>query len=179
MQEKQGIYTSRSEVENLLKQTRDTLGDTSSHRSAGKRKRLSAGKLIRRASYIIVVFLLLGMLGKVWYDKLTGQVPDLFGYQIYVVETGSMIPTIPIGSIILVKELGQGEEMKVSDVITYSRDSAVITHRIVDMVFDEEGTVWYQTKGDNPDNSLDPWLVSVEQVRGRVIWHFTWPWNRR
>ena len=179
MQDNHGLYTTRDEVEDLLKKTREMLDAASGTRTAEKKKKLTPGKLIRRASYILIVVFLLGMLGKVWYDKLTGQVPDLFGYQVYVVETGSMIPTIPIGSMILVRELGRGDELKASDIITYSRESAVITHRITDLVLDEEGIVRYQTQGDNPDNSADPWLVSMEQVRGRVIWHFTWPWDRK
>jgi signal peptidase len=119
------------------------------------------------------------MLGKVWIAKINGQVPDLFGYQIYVVETGSMIPTLPIGSTLIVKELRQGDELKAGDIITYSHASAAITHRVTGLVIDEDGVTRYQTQGDNPDNSADPWLVSREDVRGVVIWHFSWPWIQK
>ncbi len=71
------------------------------------------------------------MLGKVWIDRVNGNVPSLFGYQVYVVETGSMIPTLPVGSTILVRQLGEDELPQVGDVVTYNHLSVAVTHRIV------------------------------------------------
>ena len=84
-----------------------------------------------------------------------------------------MIPTIPIGSTIVVRELSKQDAPSVGDVITYSHETAVITHRITDLVAGKDGVVRYQTKGDNPDNSADPWLVERENIRGIVVWHFS------
>jgi signal peptidase len=170
------IYTSREEVEELLRKTREIVGSKLQGSSSSLKKKLSAGKLARRIVYGLVVVSLLAMLGKVWIARINGQVPDLFGYQMYVVETGSMIPTLPIGSTLIVRELRQDEELKAGDIITYSHESAAITHRITDLVVGVDGVTRYQTQGDNPDNSADPWLVNEEDVRGIVLWHFLWPW---
>jgi signal peptidase len=173
------IFTSREEVEELLRETREIVAGKLNGPDPAAKKKRPAKKILRRISFGLVIVVLLAMLGKVWIAKINGQVPDLFGYQIYVVETGSMIPTLPIGSTLIVKELRQGDELKAGDIITYSHASAAITHRVTGLVIDEDGVTRYQTQGDNPDNSADPWLVSREDVRGVVIWHFSWPWIQK
>ena len=52
-------------------------------------------RIVNRIIYALLILGMLSMLGKVWYQKLNNQTPSLFGYQIYVVETGSMMPTLP------------------------------------------------------------------------------------
>lgn len=179
MQDDHRIYTSREEVEKLLHTTLGFMNSKGKAPIKKEKSKLSAGKIIRRAAYGLLLLALLGMLGKVWFARLSGSVPELFGYQMYSVETGSMIPSLPIGSTIIVKSLGPGQAPSVGDIITYNRESAVITHRITEEVAEEDGAILYQTQGDNPDNSADPWLVPLEDVRGIVVWHFTLPWAGR
>lgn len=174
MQERNELYTTREEVELLLKQTRES-SDKHTKRKTSAKGKPKIGKIIRRVLYGLMVAALLFMLGKVWYAKLNGQAPSLFGYQLYVVETGSMIPTLPIGSNILVRVLTPDDELKVGDVITFNHKTAAVTHRIVELVTGEDGVLRYQTKGDNPENSLDPWLVSREDIRGVMVWHIALP----
>jgi signal peptidase len=170
VQEGNKLFTSREEVELLLKKTLENSEKEKKPREG--KKEATPGRIIRRIIYIILVASLLAMLGKVWLDRLSGNAPSLFGYQLYVVETGSMIPTLPIGSTIIVRQLGEGELPKIGDIITYAHESAVITHRIIEMKTDADGIIRYQTKGDNPENSADPWLVIRDDIRGVVIWHF-------
>jgi signal peptidase I len=166
MRESKDLYTSREEVEQLLKETRAAREKV--------KKKPNAFRTIRRIFYLLIVAALLFMLGKIWITRLNGGVPDLFGYQIYVVETGSMEPTLPVGSTILVKALRNGEMPKVGDIITYAHESDTVTHRITELVPGEDGVLRYQTKGDNPDNSPDPWLVELNNIRGVMVWHFAW-----
>ena len=176
MAENSDRYTSREDVEKLLQMTRDSLVKKPTKAEPGVKKKRNWGKTIRRIVYGLMIAALLFMLGKVWIARINGQVPSLFGYQMYVVETGSMIPTIPIGSNILVRELGPEDTLKVGDIVTYSHNTSAITHRITELVTGEDSIVRYQTQGDNPDNSADPWLVPREDVRGIVIRSFIWPW---
>lgn len=165
-------YTTREEVEELLRQTREN----ADHKYGGEpkaKRRLKPFTIVRRVLYGLLILAMLAMLGKVWYQKLNGQTPSLFGYQMYVVETGSMIPTLPIGSSILVRQLGAEDTLRVGDVITYTHGDAAITHRVVEAVTGEDGVTRYHTKGDNPENSVDPWLVERSDVRGVMIWHFS------
>lgn len=84
----------------------------------------------------------------------------------YVVMSGSMEPTIPTGSIVVVD--GRKKERKQGDVITYRRGNMVVTHRIVEKR--EEG---YCTKGDSNEEE-DTGIVSEGQVIGNVITVLPW-----
>ena len=179
MQEGKGLYATREEVEELLLKTRELADNKGRKPSNTVKKKTPAKKIVGRLVYGLLLLSLALMLGKIWMDRMNGRAPSLFGYQSYVVETGSMIPTLPIGSTILVRELKPGELPAVGDIITYSRESAAITHRITHEVTGEDGVTRYQTQGDNPDNSADPWLVSLSDIRGIVIWHVTLPWAGR
>ncbi len=172
MQTGKDRYTSRSEVEKLLQETREG-AESKQGKQKTKKTAKSTMRIVRRVIYALLIIALLSMLGKVWYQKLNGEPPSLFGYQLYVVETGSMVPTLPIGTNILVRQLAEGEMPKVGDIVTYTHEGKAITHRIIETVVGEDGVTRYQTKGDNPENSNDPWLVALGDIRGVVVWHFS------
>lgn len=79
---------------------------------------------------------------------------------IYKVMTGSMEDGIHAGDYIIVKYT---KDLKVGDVITYTRSNYYITHRIVEMT--PQGLI---TKGDANNTSDDP--VQMDEVIGRVIY---------
>lgn len=94
----------------------------------------------------------------------TGDRPTfLFGHTLMWVQTGSMEPTIPEKSYILVKQ-AEKETVAQGTIITFrctDPSSAVygslITHRVQEVT--SQG---YRTKGDN--SSPDPWLVAGEDI---------------
>ena len=172
MQTGNDFYTTREEAEALLRQTLDGK-ESKENKPEGEKPVNKRKRLIHRIIYILIILAMLAMLGKVWYQKLNNETPSLFGFQIYSVETGSMVPTLPIGSSILVRQLRDGDQLAVGDVITFTRGSSAVTHRIVELVVGDDGITRYQTKGDNPDNSLDPWLIEREDIRGIMIWHIS------
>ncbi|MFH1512272.1 MAG: signal peptidase I [Bacillota bacterium] len=172
MQSGKDFYTSREEAETLLKQTLEGADSQRNKRKDGEPVNKRA-RIFRRIVYILLIIAMLVMLGKVWYQKLNNETPSLFGFQIYVVETGSMVPTLPIGASILVRQLRDGDELKAGDIVTYSHNESAVTHRIIEVVTGEDGVTRYHTKGDNPDNSVDPWMVERGDIRGVVIWHFS------
>ncbi|WP_010196812.1 signal peptidase I SipW [Bacillus sp. m3-13] len=81
--------------------------------------------------------------------RASGGEPNLFGYQIKTVLSGSMEPTFQTGSVIAVQKLENPTDLSIGDVITFqeSRD-VLVTHRIIDVIASNEG-VLYKTKGDN------------------------------
>ncbi len=98
------------------------------------------------------------------------EIPN--GIRLYTVQSGSMAPTIPAGSIVLVKPAAEYRE---GDVITFKsaseryleKPTSTITHRIY-KVLEEEGKVVYLSKGDfNPSPDSEP--VTRELVLGKVI----------
>lgn len=172
MQTGNDYYTSREEAEALLQKTLEGTEQRSSKTKGGKPGKKRA-RIISRVIYALLILGMLSMLGKVWIQKMNNQTPSLFGYQLYVVETGSMIPTLPIGTNIVIRSLRDSDVLKVGDVVTYSRGEAAVTHRIIEVLQGEDGVTRYQTKGDNPENSKDPWLVERGDIRGVMVWHFS------
>lgn len=97
------------------------------------------------------------------------------GFQIYTVVSGSMEPTYHVGSLIYVKQVDPST-LKVKDSITFKLgDNTIATHRIIEIVRDEETPSGYQfrTKGDANDNP-DANLVEPEKVLGKA--YFTIPY---
>ena len=88
----------------------------------------------------------------------------LFGkYKVYVVETGSREPDYPVGSVLFVKEC-EPETLSENDVITFQKNGATVTHRIVKVNKDERTFV---TKGDaNASEDIRP--VSFDSLIGIV-----------
>lgn len=78
----------------------------------------------------------------------------------YVVLTSSMSPEIGAGSVVYVAATGDYEA---DDVVTFTRENTVVTHRIV-----EETSSGFITKGD-ANEAPDDRTVSREEVVGEVV----------
>lgn len=93
--------------------------------------------------------------------------PVLFGCKSMAVVSGSMEPQIPVGSIVVVKEV-DARELEVGDVISYRiSGDTMVTHRITAIDFDNETIT---TKGDaNETEDANP--VSFSDVVGRKLFH--------
>lgn len=114
---------------------------------------------------MVLIILLVGVAGLVISTKLAGGEPQIFGYQIKTVLSGSMEPSIQTGSIIAVKSLESSEKqnLKVDDVITFMEtQDKLVTHRIID-VKQTADSVLYTTQGDN-NNGPDREPVLAENV---------------
>jgi len=81
-------------------------------------------------------------------------------YKTYVVHTGSMSPTIPSKSAVIVRE----QQYEVGQVITFTASGLTTTHRLVSI--DADGMAI--TKGDG-NGSVDPWRIPPEQIIGGVV----------
>lgn len=84
---------------------------------------------------------------------------NMFGYSVFSTETGSMSPTMEKGDIVIIKI---GDEIREKDIITYKKENALITHRIVDI---NEDTII--AKGDNNNTEDEP--INKNQVIGKAI----------
>ncbi|HEV2122370.1 MAG TPA: signal peptidase I [Chloroflexota bacterium] len=97
--------------------------------------------------------------------------PELFGWQLFSVQSGSMAPAIPVGSIIAVRPV-PSRELRVGDVITFSdrnRPETRVTHRIVALEA-RDGQQVAITKGD-ANNTTDSWNVPIDSAIGRMAFH--------
>jgi signal peptidase len=94
-----------------------------------------------------------------------GTVLPFAGYQVRIVDTGSMTPTMPTGSAVFVHK---ATSYNSGDVITFQRanEKMPTTHRIVSNEA-QSGVIYYTTKGDANDAS-DQLKVAESEVIGRV-----------
>lgn len=174
-----GGYMTREQVENLLIKTREEASLTSgAHRRARHRHRPKEGRKALRAlcnaMYTVVVSLLLIALYVGVQAKMHNQHASILGYSIYTVESGSMVPTLPIGSYIVTRAPKDPAALAVGEVITFlTTEGATCTHRVIDVV--DEGGIKYRTKGDNPMNSPDLELVTPDRVLGTLQFSVSLP----
>ena len=122
----------------------------------------------------ILMLLLISVATVVVISKASGGEPQLFGYQLKTVLSGSMEPGIQTGSIIAVKLAEDKNSFKKGDVITFqAEEDILITHRITEVVKSGD-SVLYRTKGDN-NNAEDMNPVLSENVVAKYT-DFTVPY---
>lgn len=128
-------------------------------RTARKKKRGSIpGRVcsVTGTAMIVIVILLCSLL----------VLPGVFGFHMYNVLSGSMEPSIPVGSLLYVQG-GRPEDVVEEDVVAFyssPEEGGIITHRVVknNVV---SGTL--RTKGDANEKE-DPTPVPYENYIGRV-----------
>lgn len=96
---------------------------------------------------VLLVVLLVSVLGA----KLRGEVPQVFGYSVLRIVSGSMEPTIPGGTYIVVKNV-DAEKVEKGNIISFYSEDPIIygmpnTHRVEEIVR-EDGKLRFVTKGD-------------------------------
>lgn len=99
-----------------------------------------------------------------------GKVPQIGGYTVLRVVTGSMAPTLETDTLIVVRKT-EPAEVKEGDIISfYSSDpaleGAVNTHRVLS-IREEDGIYYYTTKGD-ANNVADSYEASSVYLIGTV-----------
>lgn len=94
------------------------------------------------------------------------------GYEVLVVQSGSMEPAYHVGSLVYVKPV-DAAVLEVGDVITFELGGGVRgTHRIIE-VLDDNGSLSFRTKGDNNDEA-DANPIRPKAIVGEV--QFTIPY---
>lgn len=96
------------------------------------------------------------------------------GYSVFRVVTGSMEPTIHTGSI-LINQKTDIEEIKKDDIVCFWAKNAdirgsIITHRVTEVMEDESGRIYLETRGD-ANLAADPYYADSTNLIGRVTWH--------
>jgi signal peptidase len=116
---------------------------------------LSTGLLLLVAALAVVLIVV---------PKATGSMP-------LTVLTQSMEPTLPPGTLLVVRPTPV-DDIRVGDVVTYqivSGQPAVVSHRVVSVSSSSDGERTFVLKGDN-NAEADPAPVTAVQIRG-VVWY--------
>ena len=113
-------------------------------------------------SFAVITFLL---------TRFTGGTPSLFGYTLQRVSSGSMVPELEVGAVILSRNLREGDALNEGDIITFDGSDQFgevnVTHRVIVVPHDENGVVMLQTKGDANDIADNP--IEFSRVKSIVL----------
>jgi len=134
-------------------------------------------KVIKILSTIVVSFVCLITLFLLFYiisSQLHANDTDYKpGISIYTIVSPSMTPNIEVYDVVVNKKVSSPEKIQVGDIITYKSTSSTsegmtITHRVVDIKVQDDGTYEFMTQGDN-NSEPDSNYVKFDQVIGKEI----------
>lgn len=122
-------------------------------------------KMIGNVGFVVFMIIMLILIFITAQSRLTGMEPALLGHRIYIVDSGSMAPTLPVDSMIIVKEVLPHEIVN-RDIVTYygSNGSTRITHRVVEIKKDGQEFI---TRGD-ANNTEDPNILQGDRIIGKL-----------
>lgn len=89
-------------------------------------------------------------------------------FEFFNVLSESMTPNIPIGSLVITKDI-DAKNLKKGDVVTYQINNQLVTHRIVS-ISKKQNEYEFITKGD-ANNTADALPVSDSQIVGKLMFH--------
>lgn len=109
--------------------------------------------------WLLLIILTVGIVTFL-FVRINGGTPNVFGYSIQRVVTGSMEPTLKVGDIIINKDIEDVSQLKKGDIITFKGGSEFennrVTHRVYVAPYEREGVYYLRTKGDANSNADNP-----------------------
>lgn len=131
-------------------------------------KNVPVPKFLKIIVNIFEWLLFLGLI-TIGFVMLSPILPTNKYFQTFIVPSGSMEPTIHIGSIALVQTI-KPQNLQKSDIIAFidpQDPKQIILHRI-ESIDTSKGIMAIQTKGDN-NNSEDAWKVGSGLIKGKMV----------
>ncbi|MFS0752586.1 signal peptidase I SipW [Oceanobacillus sp. 1P07AA] len=120
---------------------------------------------------VLSMLLIITVFTMILHQATDGE-PNVFGYQLKTVLSGSMEPEFQTGSIIAIEQQEDVTQFQRGDIITFhNSEGMVITHRVEEV---KDNGAQYVTKGDN-NNRADSELVIPESIIGQYT-GFTIPY---
>jgi len=140
--------------------------------------RRNINKALKLLSYaVIVVLIFLGIFFAYYFVSLkmyeknpTVNIPR-FG--LYTIISPSMEPAVKVYDVVVDMNVFKESDIEKGDIITFISNSNVskgltVTHRVIDVVKNQDGSLSYITKGDNNQKS-DQAPVNFKDVIGKVL----------
>ena len=133
-------------------------------------------KLHRLLSILVTILLVFAVLLCMYVvvQVMSNGYVNMGGLIMFRVVTGSMEPTIPVGALLMTREVDISS-IQLEDIVCFrTQESAIwgkiVTHRVVGVGPGPNGGVLLETKGD-ANLVADGYLVSSDNFIGKVIWH--------
>lgn len=137
-----------------------------------KNERKLSKFIIKCITSIILIFLIsivaILLIIYIKTNKNTAEIADFAGFKPTICVSNSMETEFEVGDIVISKKCLESE-INIGDIITYQKDGSIITHRIKDIVYDENGKKEYITKGDS-NNIEDEYTVDYNSVEGKYCY---------
>lgn len=135
-----------------------------------QKRSVKAVNILVSAALVLAVVLCFMVVTQV----LTNGYVSIFGHSLFRVVTGSMEPEIPVGAILVSKEV-EITDLRIGDIVCFfslepGRFGQIITHRIVNVLTGEDGLLMLQTKGD-ANLVTDIQYVTAQNLIGKVIYY--------
>ena len=93
-------------------------------------------------------------------------VSGYFKYYAIAIATGSMVPNINKGDVVIVNQEFKEKDLKIGKVIAYNYNDKVVVHRIYKEVQTDKELIIY-TKGD-ANNNMDEYKITTDMIVGIV-----------
>ncbi|AET67704.1 signal peptidase I [Desulfosporosinus orientis DSM 765] len=168
-------YTTQEQIESMreaiMREKEKMAGVTRGKESLqGQKLKVMLGiKILGKVFFVALSLLLVYSIISIQITKSRGEIPNILGYQMFAVESGSMEPTLKIGTVIISRKPKDPDNLKKDEIVTFrTLTNAVVTHRIIE-VTNYNGGEAYRTKGDNPRNSADQELLTPDRVIGVFV----------
>ena len=135
-----------------------------------KALKLLSGAIIVSLVIIGIFFMYYFMSLKIYEQNPTSKLPK-FG--LYTIISPSMEPEIKVYDVVVDLNLFDKNNIKKGDIITFISNSNIskgltVTHRVVEVIDNADGTKSYMTKGDN-NLKADSATVNSNDVLGKVL----------
>ena len=156
-------------MKKLKQKLKNQLGEK---RVAVLKKALKIGRVVKNAICWILIALLTVAIVVFMVNKVSGATPTVFGYSIHRIVSGSMVPELQIGDVILNKDISDTAEINIGDIITFQGDSRFdnqkVTHRVLVAPYDDgRGNIVLTTKGDA--NETDDGEINFSDVESKLV----------
>lgn len=132
--------------------------------------------LQKKLSALVTVLLVLAVMLCLYVviQVLSKGYVNIAGFSMFRVVTGSMEPTMPVGTLLIAKEVPV-ESVQLQDIVCFrTRETQIfneiVTHRVVRILDGIDGILYLETKGD-ANLAADGYFVTAENLVGRVVWH--------
>ncbi|MDR0913825.1 MAG: signal peptidase I [Oscillospiraceae bacterium] len=130
-------------------------------------KKTLIGRIVNVFLTVLTLFFVV-VLVLSFYQKITGNITGVFGVQIFRVSSGSMLPTLEVGDVLLCHPT-KGDEVHANDIVIYRGEQGqmagkIIVHRVVEeQGKNSSGQYVFTTKGDN-NSTADPPIDDTQLI---------------
>jgi len=129
-------------------------------------------KVLKNVVCVTIIVFLVAIVAFTFFQRVTNATPNILGFSFFRVSSGSMMPALEIGDIILCKQVPP-ETLQIGDIVTYNGTKGelagkVITHQVVSAPYETQGVYHIQTKGIVSGAINDP-EITQDQLLGKMI----------